>query len=162
MTYSIVACRAIVTDCAENTFPLLLMGRCLVTSDFCDSTVLALKEYATILLIYSEALKLWCIKRVCSNSVSRDVRWSKCYGWKMRKLLLLTSEKTDTSAADSIECQKSQHSDLNFTSIYESVWGDCLSSWTVSLRQLIYVRQLISHVFCSLLLLESRETEITY
>jgi hypothetical protein len=49
ITYSIVAYAAIGTDCAENTIPLLFTGSGLVTACCCDSTVLALSEYATIL-----------------------------------------------------------------------------------------------------------------
>jgi hypothetical protein len=50
MTYSIVACAAIGTDCTENTIAFLLFtGRWIVTAVCCDSTVLALSEYATIL-----------------------------------------------------------------------------------------------------------------
>jgi hypothetical protein len=35
-------------DRAENTVPLLFMGRCLVTAGCCDPTVLVLSEYGTI------------------------------------------------------------------------------------------------------------------
>jgi hypothetical protein len=57
MTYSIVVCAAIGTDRAENTPPLLLFtGCCLVTASYCESTILALSEYATIL---NEVYKLW-------------------------------------------------------------------------------------------------------
>jgi hypothetical protein len=49
MTYSTVAYTAIGTDYTENTIPLLLfMGCFLVTASCCDSTILALSEYATI------------------------------------------------------------------------------------------------------------------
>jgi hypothetical protein len=48
MTYSIAVCAAIGTDWAKNTIPLLFLGRCLVMAGCCDSTVLALSEYATI------------------------------------------------------------------------------------------------------------------
>jgi hypothetical protein len=52
MTYSIVACTLIGTDCAENTIPLVLFtGHCLVTADCCDSTILALSVYATIFFL---------------------------------------------------------------------------------------------------------------
>jgi hypothetical protein len=48
MTYYFVACAAIGTECAENAFPVLLFtGRCLLTARCCDSTDLALSEYAT-------------------------------------------------------------------------------------------------------------------
>jgi hypothetical protein len=48
MTYYIVLCAAICPDCAENTIPLLLFtSRCLVKAGCCDSTILALSEYAT-------------------------------------------------------------------------------------------------------------------
>jgi hypothetical protein len=49
MTYSIVAYAAIDTDCAENIIPLLFTGLCLLAVGCCDSTVLALSEYAIIL-----------------------------------------------------------------------------------------------------------------
>jgi hypothetical protein len=48
MSYSVVACATIGTNCAENIIPLLFMGRCLVTAGCCDLTVLALSEYATL------------------------------------------------------------------------------------------------------------------
>jgi hypothetical protein len=49
-TYSIVVCAATDTDCTEITILLFLfMGHCLVTVGCCDSTILALSEYATIL-----------------------------------------------------------------------------------------------------------------
>jgi hypothetical protein len=39
MTYSIVACAAICTDCTENTTPLLLFrGCCLIMAGCCDSS----------------------------------------------------------------------------------------------------------------------------
>jgi hypothetical protein len=48
MRYFIVVFEAIGTDCAENTIPLLLAKVCwLVTDHCCDSTILALSEYAT-------------------------------------------------------------------------------------------------------------------
>jgi hypothetical protein len=51
MTYSIFACAAIGTQCAENTISLLLFtGRRLVTAG-CDSTILALSQHATIYLV---------------------------------------------------------------------------------------------------------------
>jgi hypothetical protein len=50
MTYSIVMCAAIGMDCTENIIPLLLFtGRCLIRASCCDSTILALSEYAMIL-----------------------------------------------------------------------------------------------------------------
>jgi hypothetical protein len=50
MTYSNVAFAVIGTYSAENTIPLLLFtGRCLVTAYCCDSTVLSLSQYPTIL-----------------------------------------------------------------------------------------------------------------
>jgi hypothetical protein len=50
MMYSIVVCAAIGSDCAEDTIPLLLpMGRWLVTAGCCDSTILALSDYAAML-----------------------------------------------------------------------------------------------------------------
>jgi hypothetical protein len=48
MTYFIVACAAIGTDCAGNAISLLFTSRCLVTAGCCDFKVLALSEYATI------------------------------------------------------------------------------------------------------------------
>jgi hypothetical protein len=49
MTYSIVACAAIDKDCAENITPLMMFtSGCLATAGRCDSTILALGEYATI------------------------------------------------------------------------------------------------------------------
>jgi hypothetical protein len=48
MMYSIVACAVISTDFTENIIPLLFMDCCLVTAGGCDSTILALSEYATI------------------------------------------------------------------------------------------------------------------
>jgi hypothetical protein len=49
MMYFIVACTAIRMGHAENTISLLLLtGRCLVMVGCCDSTILALNEYATI------------------------------------------------------------------------------------------------------------------
>jgi hypothetical protein len=60
MTYSIFACAAIDTDCAENTVPLLFTGHCLITAGCCDSTILALKEYATI---------LWRVDPLLSNDL---------------------------------------------------------------------------------------------
>jgi hypothetical protein len=51
MTYSIVACAAIGTECGENIIPLLLFsGRCLATAGCCDSTILALSEFSVKLL----------------------------------------------------------------------------------------------------------------
>jgi hypothetical protein len=47
MTYSIVACAVIGTDCAENTIFLLFTSRCLVTACCFDSVVLGLSEYVT-------------------------------------------------------------------------------------------------------------------
>jgi hypothetical protein len=50
MTYNIVVC-------AENAFPVLLFtGRCLVTAGCCDSTGLALSEYATISCLLEDVL----------------------------------------------------------------------------------------------------------
>jgi hypothetical protein len=49
MMYSYVACAAFDMGCTENTIPLLFTGRCLVAASCCESTVLALSEYATIL-----------------------------------------------------------------------------------------------------------------
>jgi hypothetical protein len=48
MTYSIVACTAISTACAENTILLLFTCCCLVTVDCFGSTVHALSEYSKI------------------------------------------------------------------------------------------------------------------
>jgi hypothetical protein len=49
MMYSIVTCAVIGMDLAENAIPLLFTDRCLVIAGCCDSTILALSEYATIL-----------------------------------------------------------------------------------------------------------------
>jgi hypothetical protein len=51
MMYSIVACAAIGMDCAENTVSLsLFTGCCLVTAGCYNSKILALSEYATVLI----------------------------------------------------------------------------------------------------------------
>jgi hypothetical protein len=47
ITYAVVACAAIGTDCAENNINLFSTGRFLITADCCDSTILAFSEYAT-------------------------------------------------------------------------------------------------------------------
>jgi hypothetical protein len=51
MTYSTDAHATIGTDRSENTnFLLLFTCRCLVTAGCCGSTILALSEYATVLI----------------------------------------------------------------------------------------------------------------
>jgi hypothetical protein len=46
-------------DCTESTIPLLLFtGRCLVMARCCNSTILALRKYATLYTEYKlESLK---------------------------------------------------------------------------------------------------------
>jgi hypothetical protein len=62
-TYSIVACAAIGTNCAENTIPILLFNvRCLVTADWCDSTIFVLSEYATILFNSWRQERQWLLR----------------------------------------------------------------------------------------------------
>jgi hypothetical protein len=48
--FSSVAGTAINMDCTDNIILLLFMGHCLVAAGCCDSTALALSEYAAILL----------------------------------------------------------------------------------------------------------------
>jgi hypothetical protein len=49
MAYSVVACAAIGTDCAENAISLLLpLGRYLVTVGCYNPTIFALSENATL------------------------------------------------------------------------------------------------------------------
>jgi hypothetical protein len=98
MIYSIVACAVIGTECAQNTTPMLLFkDRCLVTAGCCDSTILALSEYATISLIRSRSL----------NSISFPNQYSQI----IRKFdaiqsVLLTGSSNKSYASNS--CAKYQ------------------------------------------------------
>jgi hypothetical protein len=63
MTYLIVTCADIGTDCAEETIPpFVVYGPLQVTAGCCDSRVLVWREYVTIL---SEEYK------VCNSSLCR-------------------------------------------------------------------------------------------
>jgi hypothetical protein len=69
MTYSIVACAAIGTHYAENTIPLLLFkSRCLVTTGWCDSAILAFSEYATTLFNSWRQERQWLRQYTSTNN----------------------------------------------------------------------------------------------
>lgn len=95
MMPSIVACTAIGTDSAQNTVPLLLfMGHWLVMASCCDSTILALSQYATVqITILICSLKPVVVILELQQQESKD----KYLVWKMYLSMVYKWSQMDIS-----------------------------------------------------------------